>query len=162
MGFARLGSVDWKRAALGLLITITANLVAHYADEYADVDTDSLTQRTPFSGGSGVLPEGLVPPSWALRTALGFGVLTVFLALGAVIAGWLSPHILWIVGLGMLGGWFYCMPPLALERRGVGELDNALIGGILMPLMGYTVQVQQPDVPAALALIPIFLIVMVG
>ena len=40
MGYAQQGAVDWKKAVIGLVITELANLVAHYTDEYADVDTD--------------------------------------------------------------------------------------------------------------------------
>jgi 1,4-dihydroxy-2-naphthoate octaprenyltransferase len=58
MGYGQHGVFDWGLFGLGLLITELTNLVAHYADEYGDVDTDSLTRRTVFSGGSGVLPAG--------------------------------------------------------------------------------------------------------
>jgi 1,4-dihydroxy-2-naphthoate polyprenyltransferase len=54
------------------------------------------------------------------------------------------------------------MPPLAFERRGLGELDNALLGAVLMPLMGYTVQTGRPDLGAGLALLPTFFMVLVG
>jgi len=49
-----------------------------------------------------------------------------------------------------------------LERRGLGELDNAFLGGILMPLMGYTTQVGRPTLAAVVALLPIFLLVLVN
>ena len=46
---------------LSLAVMVSAILMGHYANEYADVDTDSLTKRTLYSGGSGVLPSGIVP-----------------------------------------------------------------------------------------------------
>ena len=159
MGYAQEGVFHWGRAAAGLLVTIAANLVAHYADEYADVDTDTVTQRSWFSGGSGVLPAGTVPPVWALRMAWVMLVFAAFLMLWFVGNGTLTPHVIWIVALGVLGGWFYSMPPLALERRGLGELVNAAIGAFLMPLMGYTVQTGAPSWRAVTALIPMFFIV---
>lgn len=162
MAYAQQGSIHWRRAVIGLLITVVANLMAHYADEYADVDTDSLTRRTLFAGGSGVLPAGTVPPAWAKRTALIMAGLAVGLTVWFVATGTLTWHVLWIVGAGLLGGWVYSMPPLALERRGLGELDNALLGAVLMPLMGYTVQTGRPSLTAVVALVPIFCIVMVG
>jgi 1,4-dihydroxy-2-naphthoate octaprenyltransferase len=160
MGYWRVGSLDWGRAAAGLLVTEVTNLVAHYADEYADVDTDTLTRRTWFSGGSGVLPAGLVPASWALRMAIALAVLALALAGTFIATGVLPAHTGWMVGVGLAGGWFYSMPPVCLERRGLGELDNALLGGILAPLMGYTVQVGQPSLDAVLALLPIFALVL--
>ncbi len=160
MGYWRSGSFDWGAAAAGFAVTEVTNLVAHYADEYADVDTDTLTRRTWFSGGSGVLPAGLVPPAWALGAAIVLAILSVAVTAFLIAAGVLSPHTGWIVGLGLAGGWFYSMPPLQLERRGLGELDNAPIGGILMPLMGYVTQTSWPTRAAVLALLPIFLLVL--
>ena len=162
MAYGHSGSFDWGRAAAGFLVTELANLLASYADEYADVDTDALTRRTWFSGGSGVLPAGLVPVRWALWGALVSGALAVAFTTLFILNGVLSPHTAWIVGLGLLGGWFYSMPSLCLERRGLGELDNALLGGLLMPLMGYTVQTGRPTVEAVLALLPIFTMVLVN
>jgi 1,4-dihydroxy-2-naphthoate octaprenyltransferase len=160
MGYGHRGTFDWGRAAAGLLVTTAANLVAHYADEYADVDTDTVTRRSWFSGGSGVLPAGTVPPVWALRMAWLLLLLAAVLTLWFVGNGTLTPHVIWIVALGVLGGWFYSMPPLTLERRGLGELVNAAIGAFLMPLMGYTVQTSTPSWRAVATLVPIFFIVM--
>jgi 1,4-dihydroxy-2-naphthoate octaprenyltransferase len=160
IAYSELGAVDWTRAAVAFAVTETANLMTHYADEYADVDTDTLTRRTWFSGGSGVLPSGIVPPAWALRAAGAFAALAVALCVLGIAAGILPIHAAWIVALGMFGGWFYAMPPLALERRGLGEVDNALIGGILMPLMGCTAQTGAPSWRALAVLSPIFCIVL--
>jgi len=57
MTYHYLGFLDPFKAIIGLIILISATLAAHYANEYVDVDTDSLTRRTWFSGGSGVLPS---------------------------------------------------------------------------------------------------------
>jgi 1,4-dihydroxy-2-naphthoate octaprenyltransferase len=160
MGYWHQGDFDWGRAAAALLVTEVTNLVAHYADEYADVDTDTLTQRTWFSGGSGVLPAGLVPAVWALRAAVILATLALILTAALIATGVLSPHAAWLVGLGLVGGWFYSMPPLQLERRGLGELDNAFLGGIAAPLMGYVAQTGRPTGTAILALSPIFTLVL--
>jgi 1,4-dihydroxy-2-naphthoate polyprenyltransferase len=162
MGYAQQGSVDWKKAVIGLAITELANLVAHYADEYADVDTDSLTRRTHFSGGSGVLPSGTIPAVWALYAAWLLTITTIGLTVWFILSGVLSWHIAWIVGVGLFGGWFYSMPPVAFERRGLGEIDNAMLGAFIMPLMGFTVQTGEPTLDAFVNLTPIFSIVMVG
>lgn len=162
MGYWHEGAFDWAAAWAGLAVTEVTNLVAHYADEYADVDTDTITRRTWFSGGSGVLPAGLVPTAWALRMAIGLAVLSVALTATLIVVGVLPAAVAWIVGLGLVCGWFYSMPPLQLERRGLGEPDNAFLGGILMPLMGYTVQTGRPTWAAALALLPVFLVVLVN
>jgi 1,4-dihydroxy-2-naphthoate polyprenyltransferase len=162
MGYGQHGVFDWGLFGLGLLITELTNLAAHYADEYADVDTDSLTRRTVFSGGSGVLPAKILSPAWALGAAVTFAILSAGLTAWAIFSGFLTLYAGWIVGVGLFGGWFYSMPPLAFERRGLGELDNALLGAVLMPLMGYTVQTGRPDLGAGLALLPTFFMVLVG
>lgn len=162
MGNWQRGSMDWGLFGLGLLVTVVTNLVAHFADEYADIDTDSLTRRTIFSGGSGVLPSGIVPPVWALGAALVSALLSTGLTSWSVWYGRIPALSGWIVGIGLVAGWFYSMPPLALERRGLGELTNALLGGIFMPLMGYTVQTGEIGLPVCLALLPFFFIVMAG
>lgn len=162
MGYAQQGSVDWKNAVIGLAITESANLVAHYADEYADVDTDSLTRRTPFSGGSGVLPSGTIPAVWALYAAWLLTITTIGVTVWFILSGVLSWHIAWIVGVGLFGGWFYSTPPVAFVRRGLGEIDNAMLGAFMMPLMGFTVQTGAPTLTALVNLIPIFSVVMPG
>lgn len=58
---------------------ISATLTANYANEYADVDTDTITCRTWFSGGSGVLTSKIVPISWALNAAIILAGLTIIL-----------------------------------------------------------------------------------
>lgn len=63
MAYHDIGMIEWPLAWLGLVILISATLMAHYANEYADVDTDSITRRTFFSGGSGVLPSITPSPS---------------------------------------------------------------------------------------------------
>ncbi len=162
MAYYQLQTLEPTKAFMGLLIMVSAIFMAHYANEYADVDTDSLTRRTWFSGGSGVLPSGIIPRSWALRAAVLLALLSVILTVSSFFAGILPIQGVFIVALGMLGGWFYSMPPLRLERTAGGELDNALLGGFLMPLIAYVPQVGHVDLKAVLILTPIFLAVMVN
>jgi len=63
LGFAFL-------AGFGLLLAhISVNVLNEYFDYRSGVDLK--TQRTPFSGGSGALPSGLVTPTQALWLGLG-------------------------------------------------------------------------------------------
>jgi 1,4-dihydroxy-2-naphthoate octaprenyltransferase len=155
MGASQTGFLAWGRAVAGLIVAEAAHLVAHYANEYADLDTDRLARRTLLSGGSGVLPAGLVSASWPLRIAVALAGLAAILTVALIAADVLPLPVAWIVALGLAGGWLYSMPPARLERRGLGELDTAMVGGVLMPLMGYTVQVGHATLDAALALLPV-------
>jgi 1,4-dihydroxy-2-naphthoate polyprenyltransferase len=162
MAYYQLHALEPIKAVMGLLIMVSAIFMAHYANEYADVDTDSLTRRTWFSGGSGVLPSEIIPRSWALYAAILFALLSLILTVLSLLTGILPIPGVFIVAMGMLGGWFYSMPPLRLERTVWGELDNALLGGFLMPLIAYVPQTGYIDLKALLILIPIFLAVMVN
>ncbi|MBW8011403.1 MAG: prenyltransferase [Chloroflexi bacterium] len=138
----------------GYLAIIPVSASIHYANEYADHETDALTQRTPFSGGSGVLPQTGLPPRIALTSAW------VALLLGAGIAalgffiGLLELAALVTLAFGAFFGWMYSVGPFALAWKGWGELDNALLGGVALPVYSYAVQAGQVDYFVILASIP--------
>jgi 1,4-dihydroxy-2-naphthoate octaprenyltransferase len=67
-----------------------------------------------------------------------------------------------LVTLGLVLGWCYSMPPLALERTSLGEIDNAFLGGYLMPLMGYVPQVGHITLLSLFVCVPLFLAVLVN
>ena len=162
MGYAANGRLNWGPALAGLAVTLLANLMAHYADEYADVDTDRLTRRTPFTGGSGVLPAGALEPSTALQAARICLALSL-LATALLFATSVLPAACVVLAiLGIVGGWVYSMPPIALERRGWGEVDNAALGGFVMPLMAYASQTGKVSLEAVLVLAPIFGLVLLN
>lgn len=63
-------------AGFGLVLTHgSSNAINDYFDYKSGIDLH--VQRTPFSGGSGLLPEGKLP----VKHALGIGVVTTLLAL---------------------------------------------------------------------------------
>jgi 1,4-dihydroxy-2-naphthoate octaprenyltransferase len=155
-----MGTVDLTAGFLGFVILILAIMMAHYADEYADVDTDSLTARTIISGGSGVLISKQMPRSLALNAAaVSFGSAMILTMVG-ITSGILYPVTGLVVVSGLAGGWVYSMPPMRLIRRGWGELDNAILGGFLMPLLALASQTSEIPARAVLWCLPVFLIVM--
>ncbi|NCC34837.1 MAG: prenyltransferase [Chloroflexia bacterium] len=147
--------IAWERQLLALALTLLANLAAHYADEYADADTDALAIATGISGGSGAIASGLATRTLALQAALVVSALTIVLGLGAVGSGLLPGAAGIILLVGLIGGWAYSVPPLGLERRGWGEITNALLGGLLMPLMAYATAGGTPPPSVYLQLAPI-------
>ena len=52
----------WPSFLLAVSAGVLISISIHYVNEYADVETDRITQRTAFSGGSGALPESGLPP----------------------------------------------------------------------------------------------------
>jgi 1,4-dihydroxy-2-naphthoate polyprenyltransferase len=161
MAYWRLGEVPWASSFVGLSIMVAAIVMGHYANEYADYDTDAITRRTLFSGGSGVLPSGFVPRSWALYGALAFLVLSLCLTAFGFLLGFIGTSVVALVAVGIPLGWFYSMPPLRLERSWLGELDNALLG-TMMFMMGYVAAVDEFDAEVLALSVPIFLAVLIN
>lgn len=138
-------SINQEAFIAGYLALIPVSASIHYANEYADHETDALTLRTPFSGGSGVLPRTGLSPSLALKAAkwsLGVGLV---LAIVGLIVSHLSLAAFGVLIFGAFFGWMYSLPPLALAWQGWGELDNAMLGGIALPVYGYAVQTGRID-----------------
>jgi 1,4-dihydroxy-2-naphthoate octaprenyltransferase len=161
-------SLDVRPVVVGFLLFLPVAVSVHYANEYADYETDRLTTRTPFSGGSGALVRTGLPRRLALRAAVGALVVALAgtgLLAGVAVAG--GPALLPdTAAVGLLAsmavlGWQYSLPPLALAWHGWGELDNALLGGVLLPVYGVAVA---GDVTAAsvLAFLPFACIVFVN
>ncbi len=144
----------WGYAAL---VPIAASI--HYANEYADHGTDALTRRTLFSGGSGALQQYRLAPVLALRAAVFSLVAGSLVALIGFWKGQVGGAGLGILTLGAFFGWMYSLKPMALAWRGWGELDNAALGGVLLPLFGFATLAGRVDFFAVLAVLPFGLMV---
>lgn len=149
-----LSRLIWGWVAL-LLISISI----HYANEYADYETDRLTSRTAFSGGSGVLPSGMISRSAAWRAAQYALLIGLSIALAGVFIGAMTLASLIILLMGAFGGWMYSVGPLKLAWRGWGEVDNALLGGLLLPLYGFSTQSGAISGLAMVSFLPFTLLV---
>lgn len=141
----------------GLLLPVIV-----FANDYADRETDA-DNRTynEFSGGSRVLPEGRLRPeelraaAWlALCGLFGF---SVWLALGTS-----RPWTPVFVAAAALLVWAYNFPPLRLAYRGGGELVQGLGTGVVLPALGYYLQAGDLAAFPPLALVPLFLLGVVG
>lgn len=132
-------NLSWTAMVWGYVAIILTSASIHYANEYADFETDALTTRTPFSGGSGALPRTGLPRHWAMIGAAMTLILGIGIAVFGVLADQLNIAAVGVLMLGAFFGWMYSLPPLALAWRGWGELDNALLGGVVLPLYGYVV-----------------------
>lgn len=142
---------------MGVIALIPAAVTIHYANEYADRGTDAMTDRTPFSGGSGALARTGLPASFLRSATVAAFVMTAFLLLGLYLAGLSIDAVGLLVAILVLGV-TYSLPPIALIRRGIGEVVNAALGGIALPLYG-TAVVASPTPTAMLAVVPFSLVV---
>ncbi|MFC1914799.1 prenyltransferase [Chloroflexota bacterium] len=145
-GIFHLG--DALLAFLGLLLAhVSVNVLNEYFDYRSGVDFE--TERTPFSGGSGALPQGLVKPKQALW--LGLGSLLAIVPIGVYFTlakGWpLLPLLLVAAACIVL------YTPLLL-KIGWPEWAPGVGLGVLPVLGVYFVQTANYTLPVLVASIP--------
>jgi 1,4-dihydroxy-2-naphthoate octaprenyltransferase len=140
--------------APALLLLVLAAAATHLANEAADHETDRLSTRTAFSGGSGALEASGLRPRVPLAASLGLSAIVIVGALLAVGAGALPAVAAALLLLGLAGGLAYSLPPLAAERRGWGEPLNAILGALLLPLFGVAAMAGAVDPLDVLAFLP--------
>jgi 1,4-dihydroxy-2-naphthoate octaprenyltransferase len=138
--YAQSGQFSWGLAALTHLYGLFIQLYIVYANDYADFEVDK-TNRTYnlFSGGSRVLVEGKLD-----RRQLGLGIAMTMVLSGAVglwlTLGW-GRWVYWpllVSSWALL--WLYSFSPGRFSYRGGGEFLQMLGCGLVLPLMGYSMQ----------------------
>lgn len=127
------GSVHIGRSVLAavalVLLQGSVNVLNDWHD-WSRSGIDHVTARTPFSGGSGMLPRGEMSPQGMLL--LGIGTLAAGTAIGLYLAS-LTGWPLFVLGiLGMLSVVLYTP---VLTRVGIGEIMAGLGLGAL-PIVG--------------------------
>ena len=135
-------------AFFGLLLAhISVDVLNEYFDYKSGVDLE--TKRTPFSGGSGALPAGLISPKQALW--LGLGSFLAIVPVGiyfTVTRGWLLLPLLLVAAVCII---FYT--PVILKLRWP-EWSPGLGLGFLPVLGAYFVQTGAYTLPVVIACIP--------
>ena len=113
----------------------SVDLLNDYWDFKRRIDIE--TKRTKFSGGTGVLPEGLLQPAEVYRAGLGF------LIIGAAIGGYFiflnGITIAIILAFAIISIYFYST---TIVNSGLGEVFVA-IKGTMIVLGTYLVQTSQ-------------------
>ena len=145
-GYFHLGYAVLAFAGL-LLAHISVNAFNDYFDYKSGIDLE--TKRTPFSGGTGILPAALLKPRQVLWFGLGSFLLTIPIGIYFVIArGWLLLPLLIVAAVCV-----YLYTPFILKRRWP-EWSPGLGLGIL-PILGvYFVQTSAYTWPVVVASIP--------
>ena len=148
------GGTDLFLALIALVGLTAAHVAVNALNEWSDYRSgiDLKTSRTPFSGGSGTLPAGLLPPRAAL--ALAAAAFAVALAVGI----FLVTRVGWpLVPLIAIGAFSILAYTDCLARAFVGEAIAGLSLGAL-PVVGVAlVQTGRIDTVAILASVPAFL-----
>jgi 1,4-dihydroxy-2-naphthoate octaprenyltransferase len=155
------GSFDWWLA----LVTLIGASFAHLAINVSNDIFDTLSgadeanfSPTQFSGGSRVLIYDLV----TLRQLIGLAaaLLGAAAAIGLYLVWATGSVTLLLIGLAGVGvGLAYTAPPLKLVYRGLGEIAVAIGFGPIMLLGAYVVQARTLSWEAAVASIPVAILV---
>lgn len=142
-------------AGFGILMAhISVDVLNEYFDFKSGIDLN--TEKTPFSGGSGALPQGLLSAKQALW--LGMGSFIVLIPIGAYFVltmdnGWALFPLLLVAAVCIL-----IYSPLILKIRWP-EWAPGLGMGALPVLGAYFVQVGDYTWPAVIASVPSFILV---
>jgi 1,4-dihydroxy-2-naphthoate octaprenyltransferase len=147
------GSFSWFRALLAMVGLVALHASVDAFNEVSDMKSgiDLRTQRTPFSGGSGILPSGKLGTQAAYAFAIAMASAGVLI--GIYFLWQIGPILLPILVLGAI-----CVLAYAdiLSHTCIGEIAAGLGLGLL-PVMGAAI-VQGKHLPAAAvaAAIPAF------
>ncbi len=127
---------------LALIGSILAHVTVNVLNDYFDYirGTDKLTQRTPFSGGSGFLPQKILKPEDALK--LGIGSLIAGLLIGAYFI-YKYPFLIFIVALAAF--LIVAYTPF-LTRIYITEIFPGLGFGPLLVIGAYITQLPPENV----------------
>jgi len=122
-----------------------ANLLNDYYDHLSGAD-DINEVRTPFSGGTRVIQEGLLPAR-SLRNAawMAYGLGSIIIW---ILASRIGPGIYLLAAAGAASGIAYSVRPVWLAYRGLGEIVLGLNFGPILTAYGAYVQVGHVPISA--------------
>lgn len=128
--------------ALALVCHAAVNVLNDYYDALNGSDAANTERVFPYTGGSRCIQNGVL----SLRQTRDFGfALLALTVLGGLALLARAPGLLGIGLIGVLAGWAYSAPPLALNARGLGEAAVALC----FALVAVGADAVQRGVPAA-------------
>ena len=140
---ASLGSVDLLRAGLALIVMVSAQVGANYANDYSDGIRGTDRVRV---GPVRLVGQGLATASAVRRAAIASLVAsaTAGLLLVALTAQW---WLLLVGAVSLLAAWFYTGGPRPYGYLGMGEVFVFAFFGVI-PVVG-TTYVQALTIPAS-------------
>jgi 1,4-dihydroxy-2-naphthoate octaprenyltransferase len=159
--------INWMILVLASVAVICVMLMTFLVNEYYDYETDLANKEFhKLSGGSRVLPMGLIPRNLSIIAAY------VCLAIAAVIGLLLyfyfktGPLTIPLGALAIFIGYFYTAKPFKWSYHGLGEICIWFTCGWLATITGYYLQTGHLDAVATLASLPgatsVFLVILIN
>jgi 1,4-dihydroxy-2-naphthoate octaprenyltransferase len=136
-------SVNIAVFILGVLAVILIMLSTYHAGEYFDYREDEISHRfykSNFSGGSGVIQQGILPRSVPFWTSIISFILAGFIGLILQFYFKAGTYTLVLGCLGAFPGFFYSTKPIRLVQRGYGEVFIGFCYGWLPIASAYYIQ----------------------
>jgi 1,4-dihydroxy-2-naphthoate octaprenyltransferase len=162
LAFWKTGSIDVLRFVLCLVGLVLLHASVNVLNDWHDWEKtgiDKETPRTPFSGGSGLLPAGVMTPKGAL--GLGIGTLVVGCGFGFYLVWdtWRAYGTPWpLLIIGLIGAFSVVTYTPLLTKVGIGEIFAGLGLGLLPIAGAYYVLTGRLDTAAWVSGIPAFLL----
>ncbi len=160
-------AINWVVLLLSAVAVIFVMLMTFLVNEYYDYETDlSNKEYHKLSGGSRVLPMGLIPRHHAIIAAYVCLFLAAVVGLILYFVYQTGPLTIPLGFLAILIGYFYTAKPIQLSYRGWGEIAIWFSCGWLATITGYYLQTGHLDTVATLAAFPgatsIFLVILIN
>jgi 1,4-dihydroxy-2-naphthoate octaprenyltransferase len=159
--------INWVILVLSSAAVICVMLMTFLVNEYYDYETDLANKEYHMlSGGSRVLPMGLIPRHYSIIAA--YVVLAIAGGIGLLLYFYFKTGPL-TIPLGVLAifiGYFYTAKPFKWSYRGLGEIGIWFTCGWLATITGYYLQAGHLDAVATLASLPgatsVFLVILIN
>lgn len=161
MAFRYGNTFGWVLLGYSIAFGALFQLYLLYTNDHADEAIDKTNHQHWLSGGSRVLPEGKLTGDQLLAgSRVALVVLVVLVGSLAVFAD--RPLMLVASVLAVALCWAYNRPPMQWSYRGRGDVLQGMGCGVLLPLIGYYLQVGTVFGFPWPTLVPLFLIFYAG
>ncbi|OGO01868.1 MAG: hypothetical protein A2Y90_01110 [Chloroflexi bacterium RBG_13_52_12] len=159
--------IDWVILLLSSLAVICIMLMTFLVNEYYDYEVDIANKDYHMlSGGSRILPMGLIPRRRAIIAANIFAAIAMGIGLWLYLGFKTGPLTIPLGASAIIIGYLYTAGPFRLSYRGWGEVSIWFACGWLATVTGYYLQTGQLNTVATLASLPgafsVFLVILIN
>jgi 1,4-dihydroxy-2-naphthoate octaprenyltransferase len=159
--------IDWLILLLSSIAVICIMLMTFLINEYYDYETDMANEEYHMlSGGSRILPMGLIPRHYSIIAAHVCLAIAVIIGLILHFHFKTGPLTIPLGAAAIIIGYFYTSKPFQWSYHGLGEIGIWFTCGWLATITGYYLQTGHLDAVATLASLPgatsVFLLILIN